>query len=91
MSQSVKYYLFEINLLVIYDIQGVPEKCKHIKNNCKHSALLKFYYFKCVKIFMNDNSLFFWKHFDNILNNYKYFQQVMGYTDITITMLGLPR
>ena len=40
-------------------IQGVPEKCKHIKNNSKRSVLFKFYYFKCVKIITNDSLLFF--------------------------------
>ena len=59
---------------ICIQIQGVPEKCIHIKNNCKRSVF-KFYYFKCVKIFTNNNLLFFLQRFDHILNNSVYFQQ----------------
>ena len=40
------------------NIQGVPKRCIHIKNNCKRSVLLEFYCFKCVKIFTNNSVLF---------------------------------
>ena len=39
-------------------IQGIPEKCIHIRNNCKCRVLLKFYYSRCVKIFTNDVCFF---------------------------------
>ena len=57
--------------MVPFEMQGVPKRCIHIKNNCKRSVLLEFYYFKCVQIFTNNSLLFFSQHFDYILNNCK--------------------
>ena len=78
------WYLYDKVVYRALYIQGVPEKCIHFSNNCKRSVVLQFYYFKCVKIFTNDNLLFFLQRFDYILNIFN----KMGHFLITIAMLG---